>query len=89
MCCHSERADGDFLLVRLLLAIDGLALRAHHVSRLKRTLLLQHAAGQLIALGVLRDESQVHTRNQVVDTHVQRSLHGVNHLLTVSLQGGP
>ena len=30
----------------------------------------------------------MYTSNQVVDTHVQRTLHGVNHLLAIRLDGG-
>ena len=88
MCCYREARDRYLLLVRTLLAIDGLALRAHHVGRLKRTLLLQCSAGQLLTLGVLGGESQVYTGYQVVETNVQSRLHGLLSLGAIALDGG-
>ena len=56
---ESVVTDCDLLEVDLLLAIDGLLLADQHVLELEDTGLLQGTAGELLALGVLRAETQV------------------------------
>ena len=88
MGCHCEAGDRNLLLIRALLAVDGLLLRLDHVGGLKGTLVLQRTRGQLLALRVLGGKAQVYTRNQILDAHIERLLHGVLRLLAIALDAG-
>ena len=82
---YGVRADGNLLLVRLHLSIDGLLLGLDHVGCLERTLVLQRTAGQSLTLRVLGDESQVHTGDQVLDAQIQSCFDGARCHLTITL----
>ena len=82
---HSPAGKRDLLLVRHLLAIDGLLLRLTDVDPLERTLLLQRTAGQLLTLRVLGDESQVYASDQILETGIERRLDGALSSLAITL----